>query len=62
MNGTADAIKQAMTRELDLRRAAIDGASDIGEVTITVKLSAGTAWIRGVRYQEERVFASRRSS
>lgn len=53
------AIADAMRRELDLRRTQIDAATDLGEVTIVVKLNAGTTWVRGVVWQEERVCRGR---
>lgn len=50
------AIAAAITRELDRRRLLIDVATDLGEVTITVRLQAPSAWVRGVEWTEERVY------
>lgn len=54
--GCADAILAAIRRELEQRRAVLDGASDLGEVTVRVRLQAGTTWVRGVVWEEERVY------
>lgn len=59
MNGCADAILQAVKREVDQRRQHLDGSDDVGEVTVTVKLQAGTTWVRGVIWQEERLCRTR---
>lgn len=56
MTGCADALLAAIRRELDQRRACLDASTDLGEVTIKVKLQAGTAWVRGVVWEEERVY------
>lgn len=50
-----DAICAAISAQVALRRATLDRADDLGQVTITVKLAAGTAWVRGVVWEEERV-------
>lgn len=50
---------QAVSRELRQRQAVLDAAGDLAEVTITVKLQAGTTWVRGTVFQEERVYRSR---
>lgn len=52
-------ILQALTREVRLRQPSIDTATDLAEITITVKLQAGTGWVRGTKYQEERVMQQR---
>ena len=49
------AIWDAVRREIEARRAHLDAAADLGAVTIEVKLTAGTAVVRGVVWQEERV-------
>ena len=56
MTGCADAILAAVRREIELRRAIIDASSDLGEVTITIRLQAGTSWVRGLIWEEERVY------
>lgn len=53
------AIAAAIRRELEARRALIDSAIDLGEIQITVKLQAGTTWVRGVVWQEERTCRSK---
>lgn len=55
-----DIVLEAVQRELEARRSHLDSAGDVGEVTITVKLNAGTTWVRGVVYHEERVYRSSR--
>lgn len=59
MQGCASAVLQALRREVEQRAAHIDGSSDIGEITVTIKLQAGTTWVRGVTYQEERIITKR---
>lgn len=60
MTGCADAVLAAIRRELESRRPFIDAQNDLGEIAITVRLQAGTAWVRGVQYQEERVYRAGR--
>ena len=50
-----DLLQSTVRRELERRRAHLDAAADLGEVTISVRLTAGSLWVRGVTYQEERV-------
>lgn len=54
------AITAAIRKELSERTELIDRAEDLAEVTITVKLQAGTSWVRGVVWQEERVCRQRK--
>lgn len=57
-------VGAAIQRQLAQRAASIDVADDLGEITITIKLAAGTTWVRSVVWEEERVFrqgASRRA-
>jgi len=49
------ALAQAIQRELSTRKAHLDAATDLSEVTVTVKLQAGTTWVRGVVWQEQTV-------
>lgn len=56
MTGCAEAVLAAVRREVEQRRGVLDAATDLGEVTITVRLQAGTSWVRGVSWQEERVY------
>lgn len=56
MNGCTEAVLAAVRRELEQRRTHIDGSEDVGAITLTVKLNAGTTWVRGVTYTEERVY------
>lgn len=56
MTGCADALIAAIRREIEQRRGVLDAATDLGEVTIRVKLQAGTTWVRGVVWEEERVY------
>lgn len=55
MTGRADAIKRALALEAARHAASWDVAEDLGAVTITLKIQAGTSWVRGVTYTEERV-------
>lgn len=57
-----EAILAALTKEVEERRRMIDGAEDLGEVSLTVRLQAGTTLVRGVVWEEERVYrVSRRA-
>ena len=56
MTGSADAILAAIRREIEVRRALLDGATDLAEVTIQVKLQTGTSLIRGLTWTDERAF------
>lgn len=57
----ADAALGALRAELERRRAIIDQADDLVEIVVRVKFKEGTAWVRGVVWEEERVMrASRR--
>lgn len=56
MIGSTDAIVATIRRELEQRRALLEAATDLGEVTIRVRLQAGTPWIRGVVWEEERIY------
>lgn len=49
-------ILAAVSRQLQSRGTDLDAADDLGEITITVKLAAGTSWVRGIIWEEERVF------
>lgn len=53
------AILAVIQREINDRRASIDASNDLAEVTITVKLQAGTQWVRGTQYCEERIMKVR---
>lgn len=59
MKGCATAIRDAVLREVAQRAQHLDAADDLGEVTVTVKLQAGTTWVRGVVWQESRVVRQR---
>lgn len=56
------ALGSAIARELEARRGYLDAATDLGEVQVTVKLQAGTTWVRGVVWREEKACRSRRST
>lgn len=58
MSSRSDAVLAAIRRELASRRAYLDAAPDVVEITVTLKLQAGTTWVRGVVWQEERRQAS----
>lgn len=49
------AIAQAIARQLDIRRLIIDQAQDLGQLTLTVKLIAGTPLIKSVEVADLRV-------
>lgn len=51
----AAAILGAVQREVMRRRALLDESDDLHTVTITVKLVAGTAHVRGTVWEEERL-------
>lgn len=48
------ALAAALQQELTARRDYLDAATDIAEVCVTVKLQAGTTWVRGVVWEEEK--------
>lgn len=50
-----DVLMAAIRHEIESRRQHLDSADDIGSVCLEVKLAAGTTFVRGVVYQEERV-------
>lgn len=52
-------VLAALQKEIAERRSHLDTATDIAEVTVTVKLQAGTTWVRGTHYCEERVMRAR---
>lgn len=56
MIGCTDAIAAAVRREIEQRRSLLDAATDLGQVTIQVRLHAGTTSIRGVVWEEERIY------
>ena len=49
------AIFEAIKRHLEQRKALYDAAEDLGEVTFTVRLQAGTTTVRSVNVSEERI-------
>ena len=53
------AILAAIREQVELRRLLLDHADDLGAITVTIKLQAGTAWVRGVIWEEERVCRTR---
>ena len=53
-------ILDAARKCLEERRALIDDGDDLGAVTVTVRMYAGTNMIKSVLYRDERV-ARRRS-
>jgi hypothetical protein len=56
MTGCTDAILATLRREIEQRRAVLDAAGDLGEVTLRVRLHAGTSTVKGVVWEEERVY------
>lgn len=48
-------ILDAVRKRLEESRASIDRAEDLGEVTLTIRLNAGTTHVRSVGYSEERI-------
>lgn len=56
----AEVIAAALRKEVIERAASLDRADDLGEVTVTIKLQAGTTWVRSVVWQEERFCRQRR--
>lgn len=50
----ASALADAMREQILLRREVLDRSTDLAEVTVTVKLSAGTTWVRSVVWSELR--------
>jgi len=51
----AGVLLAAVQHEIESRRASIDRAEDLAEVTVTLRLQAGTSWLRGVVWREERL-------
>lgn len=56
MTSRAQVIQEAVLKELSVRRDHIDKSTDLAEVQITVKLQAGSTWVRGIVWQEERIW------
>ena len=54
-HGRASAVLDELRRQVEQRRASLDHADDLGEITITIKLQAGTCSVRGVVWSEELV-------
>ena len=54
-----DAVLRAVREDLERRRLQLDAADDVVSITLTIKLQVGTAWVRGTRYEEERLAARR---
>ena len=52
----SDVLIDEITKQIHERRASIDAAQDLGEVTFCVKLIAGSAYIRALEYSEHRVY------
>lgn len=55
-----DAVRRAILEELEHRRLQLEAAGDVVRLTFTIRLTAGTTQVRGVLYEEERVFSQRR--
>lgn len=55
MSGTSrsSVILETLAKEIASRRAHLDAATDLTVVTVTIKLEAGTSWVRGTSYTEE---------
>ena len=51
-----ETILDAVRLRLEERRSLFDRATDLGEVTIKIKLQAGSTLVRAVEVSEERVF------
>ncbi len=56
----AEALLAEVRKQVLLREALLNAADDLGEITITVRLQAGTNWIRSVTWLEERLCRQRR--
>lgn len=56
----SDVLLAEVSRQIAARRLLIDDAQDLGSVTITVKLQAGSTWVRGTVWEEERIASERR--
>ena len=54
-----DTILEEIRRQLNERRANIDSATDLWQVTVTVKLHGSSSRVRGVVWEEERLCRSR---
>lgn len=48
-------IQRAIAAHLEQRRALIDGATDLGAVTLIVRMHAGTCTIKSISITEERI-------
>lgn len=55
----AAAVLAAMQRELQERKVGLDASAEVAEVTVTVKLTPGTSWVRSVEYTERRIMRAR---
>lgn len=54
-SGLSSVVLDVVRRQIEERRAVLDRAQDLGSVTITVRLYAGTTNVKGVIWQEDRV-------
>ena len=52
-------VLTAIQRMIAERRASIDAAADIAEITIRVRVQPGATYVRGTQYSEERVMRIR---
>lgn len=59
MGERSAAILRAVTKEIQDRAGLIDACEELAEVTVTVKLQAGTSWVRSTTYTEERIARAR---
>lgn len=55
----AQAALTAIREDLERRRACIDADGDLVSLTVTVKFVRGTAQVRGLVYQDERLAGPR---
>ena len=55
MASRATAIREAVCRQIEERRSLLDQADDLGQITLTVRLHAGTTVVKAVCVAEERV-------
>lgn len=56
MIGCADTILATVRREIEQRRTVLDAATDLGDVTIRIRMQAGTTLVRSVIWEEERIY------
>lgn len=50
-----EVLLEEVKRQITEHRGVLDASQDLAAVKITVQLQAGSSWVRGVKWEEERV-------